>query len=318
MIKLLRFLKPYRMTVVLVTILAFAQSMANLYLPTLLADIIDNGVIKKDTSYIWRTGGLMLLVTLAGTICAIIGAYYGAKAATGFGKGIRASIFKHVTQYSLHEFDSLSTASLITRTTNDTTQVQQVMVMILLMLITAPMLAIGGIILAIHEDATLALVLVVAIPVLVGAILILMTKAIPLFQVMQIKLDKLNLILDEGLTGVRVVRAFDRVRSEEQRFDQANAELTDVAIRVNRLIATLMPIMMLVLNGSSVAIVWFGANLVNSGDMQIGQLTAFLLYAMQILFAMLMVSMIFIMLPRSEASAKSSAKTGKCKEVSDK
>jgi ATP-binding cassette, subfamily B, multidrug efflux pump len=304
MIKLLRFLKPYRMTVILVTILAFAQSIANLYLPTLLADIIDKGVLAKDTGYIWRTGGVMLLVTLGGTICAIIGAYYGARAATGFGKGIRASIFNHVTRFSLHEFDSVSTASLITRTTNDTTQVQQVMVMILLMLITAPMLAIGGIILAVHEDAQLSLVLVVAIPILVGAILLLMTKAIPLFQVMQVKLDKLNLILDEGLTGVRVVRAFDRVRSEEQRFDQANADLTDVAIRVNRLVAVLMPIMMLVLNGSSVAILWFGANLVNSGNMQIGALPAFLLYAMQILFAMLMVSMMFILLPRSEASAK--------------
>ncbi len=304
MIKLLRFLKPYRVTVTVVIILAFAQSIANLYLPTLLADIIDNGVLTKDTGYIWRTGGLMLLVTLGGTICAIVGAYYGARAATGFGKGIRASIFKKVTQFSLHEFDSVSTASLITRTTNDTTQVQQVMVMILLMLITAPMLAIGGIILAVHEDATLSLVLVVAIPILVGAILILMTKAIPMFQLMQKKLDKLNLIVDEGLTGVRVVRAFDRVRSEEERFDQANYELTDVAIRVNRLIASLMPIMMLVLNGSSVAIVWFGANLVNSGNMQIGALLAFLTYATQILFAMLMVSMMFIMLPRSEASAQ--------------
>jgi ATP-binding cassette, subfamily B, multidrug efflux pump len=304
MIKLLRFLRPYRVTVAVVIVLAFAQSIANLYLPTLLADIIDNGVLTKNTGYIWRTGGLMLLVTLGGTICAIIGAYYGARAATGFGKGIRAAIFQQVTKFSLHEFDSVSTASLITRTTNDTTQVQQVMIMILLMLITAPMLAIGGIILAIHEDATLSLVLVVAIPILVGAILILMTKAIPMFQTMQAKLDKLNLILDEGLTGVRVVRAFDRVRSEEERFEVANYELTDVAIRVNRLIASLMPIMMLVLNGSSVAIVWFGAHLVNSGNMPIGALLAFLTYALQILFAMLMVSMMFIMLPRSEASAQ--------------
>ena len=304
MIKLLRFLKPYRLTVTVVVILAFAQSMANLYLPTLMANIIDNGVIAKNTGYIWRTGGLMLLVTLGGTICAIIGAYYGARAATGFGKGIRASIFAHVTRFSLHEFDSVSTASMITRTTNDTTQVQQVMIMILLLLITAPMMAIGGVILAIREDATLAWILVVAIPILVGAIILLMTKAIPLFQLMQAKLDKLNLILDEGLTGVRVVRAFDRVGSEEQRFDQANVEVTDVAIKVNRLIASLMPIMMLVLNFSSVAILWFGAHLVNSGDMQIGSLLAFLQYAMLILFAMLMVSMMFIMLPRSEASAQ--------------
>ncbi len=303
MIKLLRFLKPYRMTITLVLILAFAQSMANLYLPTLTANIIDYGVLKGDNGYIWRTGGIMLLVTIGGTICAIIGAFYGARAATGFGKGIRASLFRQVTSFSLHEFDTVSTASLITRTTNDTTQVQQVMILILLMLITAPMMAIGGVILAINQDATLAWVLVVAIPILVGAILILMTKAIPLFQAMQSKLDKLNLILDEGLTGVRVVRAFDRVKSEEQRFDQANVELTDVAIRVNQLVASLMPIMMLVLNFSSVAILWFGANLVSSGHMQLGALLAFLQYAMLILFAMLMISMMFIMLPRAEASA---------------
>jgi ATP-binding cassette subfamily B protein len=185
MIRLLRFLKPYRLTVAVVLILAFAQSMANLYLPKLMADIIDNGVIPKKTDYIWRTGGLMLLVTLGGTICAIIGAYYGARVATSFGKGIRASIFSHVTKFSLHEFDSVSTASLITRTTNDTTQVQQVMVMILLMLVTAPMMAIGGIILAVHENAKLSLVLLVAIPILVGAIILLMTLAIPLFQMVQ-------------------------------------------------------------------------------------------------------------------------------------
>ena len=303
MIKLLRFLRPYRMSVLLVIVLAFAQSMANLYLPTLNANIIDYGVIKGDTGYIWRTGGLMLLVTIGGTIAAIIGAYYASRAATGFGMGIRASIFGKVSRFSLHEFDTVSTASLITRTTNDTTQVQQVMILILLMLITAPMMAIGGVILAVSENAKLSLVLVVVIPILVGAILLIMTKAIPLFQIMQSKLDKLNLILDEGLTGVRVVRAFDRVSSEEQRFDQANVELTDVAIRVNQLVATLMPIMMLVLNVSSVAILWFGANLVNSGDMQVGQLLAFLQYAMLILFAMLMVSMMFIMLPRAEASA---------------
>jgi ATP-binding cassette subfamily B protein len=178
------------------------------------------------------------------------------------------------------------------------------MIMILLLLVTAPLTAIGGVILAVRENATLSLVLVVAVPILVAAIIILMTVAIPLFQKMQAKLDRLNLVLDEGLTGVRVVRAFDRVRSEEQRFDQANADLTDVAIRVNRIVASLFPIMMLVLNGSSVAILWFGAHLVNSGDMQIGSLLAFLQYAMLILFSMLMVSMMFIMVPRSEASAQ--------------
>ena len=303
MIKLLRFMKPYRMIIVLVLVLAFAQSMANLYLPTLMADIVNYGIVKDDIGYIWRTGGLMLVVTVGGTIAAIIGSFYAARTATGFGKILRHSIFTRVEKFSLHEFDTVGTASLITRTTNDTTQIQQVWIVILGMMVTAPMMAIGGIILAINQDATLSWILVVVIPILVGAILLLMGRAIPLFQLMQKKLDKINLILDEQLSGVRVIRAFDRSPSEEKRFDEANYDLTDVAIRVNRLIASLMPTMMFVLNISSVAILWFGAHRVDSGDMQIGALIAFLQYAMQILFAMLMVSMMFIMLPRAAASA---------------
>ncbi len=303
MFRLLRFMKPYRGLLVVVLLLAFAQSLANLYLPTLMADIVDNGIIKQDIGYIWGVGGLMLLVTLGGTIAAIAGSFFSSRVATGFGKIIRGEIFNRVERFSLHEFDKISTASLITRTTNDTTQVQQVLIMTLGFLVTAPMTLIIGVILAIKEDATLSLILVVIMPLLVGLILLLMTKAIPLFRIMQVKLDKLNLILDEGLTGVRVVRAFDRVRHEEQRFDQANLELTDVAIRVNRMIAVMMPMMMFMVNISSVAILWFGAHRIDSGDMQFGALFAFLQYAMQILFALLMVSMLFIMLPRSAASA---------------
>ncbi len=303
MIKLLRFMQPYRMALVLVLVLAFAQSFAYLYLPTLMADIVDNGVVKGDTAYIWRVGGLMLLVTIGGTVCAIIGSFFSARVATGFGKIIRGKIFTHAEQFSLHEFDTVSTASMITRTTNDTAQVQQVLVIILGMMITAPMMMIGGIILAVAQDVTLSWILVVIIPILAGAIVLLMSKAIPLFRVMQTKLDKLNLILDESLTGVRVIRAFDRVKHEEERFDKANLDLTAVAIKVNRLVAALMPIVLLVLNVTSVAILWFGSILINNGHMQIGALIAFLQYAMQILFALLMVSMMFIMLPRAAASA---------------
>src|SRR6266571_2458503 len=303
MIKLLRFLKPYRIVLVWVVILAFAQAMANLYLPNLMADIVDNGIVKGDTDYIWRIGGIMLLVTIGGTIAAVVGIFYSSRVATGFGKIIRAQIFNRVAQFSLHEFDTVSTSSLITRTTNDTTQVQQVLVVMLNIMITAPFTLIAGIILAVNQDVGLSWILVVVIPILVLSIIILMSKAIPLFRSMQKKLDKLNLILDEGLTGVRVVRAFDRQKYEEQRFDEANLELTDIAIRVNRLVASLMPIMMLVLNLSSVAILWFGAIRINNGDMQVGALFAFLQYAMLILFALLMVSMMFIMLPRAAASA---------------
>ncbi|HEV2580069.1 MAG TPA: ABC transporter ATP-binding protein, partial [Ktedonobacteraceae bacterium] len=209
----------------------------------------------------------------------------------------------HVEQFSLHEFDKVSTASLITRTTNDTTQVQQVTIVLLNMIITAPITLVAGVILALNQDIGLSWILVVAIPILAGTIALLMSKAIPIFRAMQVKLDKLNLVLDEGLTGVRVVRAFDRIKHEEQRFDEANLELTNIAIKVNRLIATLMPMMMLVLNISSVAILWFGAIRINNGDLQLGAMIAFLQYAMQILFALLMVSMMFIMLPRAAASA---------------
>jgi ATP-binding cassette, subfamily B, multidrug efflux pump len=303
MIKLLRFMKPYRGILVLVVVLAFAQAMANLYLPTLFANIVDNGIVKGDTGYIWRTGGIMLLITFGGTVAAVVGIFYSSQVATGFGKIIRARLFTHVAQFSLHEFDSVSTSSLITRTTNDTTQVQQVMILVLNMLITAPFTLIAGIILALNQDVGLAWILVVAIPILVASIVLLMSKAIPLFRTMQKKLDKLNLILDEGLTGVRVVRAFDRQKYEEQRFDEANLDLTNVAIRVNRLVASLMPIMMLVLNISSIAILWFGAIRINNGQMQVGALIAFLQYAMLILFALLMISMMFIMLPRAAASA---------------
>lgn len=303
MIKLLRFLKPYRAILVLVVGLAFAQAMANLYLPNLMADIIDNGIIKGDTGYMWRIGGLMLLVTMGGTFAAVVGIFFSSQVATGFGKIIRARLFTQVEQFSLHEFDTVSTSSLITRTTNDTTQVQQVLVILLNIMITAPFTLIAGVILAINQDAGLSWILLVVIPILVASILILMSKAIPLFRVMQKKLDKLNLILDEGLTGVRVVRAFDHQKYEEHRFDEANRDLTGVAIKVNRLMASLMPIMMLVLNLSSIAILWFGAIRINNGDMQVGALIAFLQYAMLILFALLMVSMMFIMLPRAAASA---------------
>ena len=303
MIKLLRFMKPYRPILVLVVALAFVQAIANLYLPTLMANIVDYGIFNKDIGYIWRTGGIMALVTIGGTIAAVVGIYFSSRVATGFGKIIRAKLFTHVQRFSLHEFDTVGTASLITRTTNDTTQVQQMLVIILNMMITAPITMVAGIILALNQDVGLSWILVVDIPFLVTAILLLMGKAIPLFRLIQVKLDKLNLILDEGLTGVRVVRAFDRQKYEEQRFDVANRDLTDVSIKVNRIVATLMPLMMFVLNVSSVAILWFGAIRINNGDLQVGAMIAFLQYAMQILFALLMVSMMFIMLPRAAASA---------------
>ncbi len=304
MIRLFRFLRRYIGLILLVFAFVFLQSMANLYLPTLLADIINNGIVKNDQNYILREGGIMLLVTFGGAIAAIGSAFFAARVAVGFGRDIRARLFTHVGKFSLHEFDQVGTASMITRTTNDTNQVQTVLLIMLSMLVSAPMMAIGGIILAIQQDATLTWTLAIAIPVLVIVILLVMTKAIPLFQIMQAKIDKVNLVLDEGLTGVRVIRAFGREPHEERRFDLANLDLTNTSISVYRLTAILFPFMMLILNLTTVAIFWFGSGLINSGEMQVGALIAFLQYAVQILFAFLMLSMMFIFLPRAAASAK--------------
>lgn len=303
MIKLLRFLKPYRVPLVFVFALVFLQALSDLYLPTLMADIVDTGIVKGDTPYILRVGGFMLLVAIGGATCSIIASFFSSRISVGFGRIIRSKIFTHVENFSLHEFDTVGTASLITRTTNDTTQVQQVLVIMLRMMIYAPLMCVGGIIMAVSQDATLSWVLVAVIPVLLLSILLIMSRAIPLFQIVQVKLDQLNLILDEALTGVRVIRAFDRTEHEKKRFDEANFNLTDVSIRVNRIVAIMMPMMMLVLNISSVAILWFGSIRIDNGDMQVGSLIAFLQYAMQILFSLLMLSMMFIMLPRAAASA---------------
>lgn len=303
MIKLLRFMRPYRWALALVFGLAFLQSLANLYLPTLMADIVDNGIVKADTAYILRLGGVMLVIAIAATACAVAGTFFSAHISIGFGRIVREKIFTQVENFSLHEFDTFSTASLITRTTNDTTQIQQVLTMILNMTITAPMMVIGGIILALAQDATLTWVLVGVVPVVGTVFLLVMRRAIPLFRSMQVKLDKLNLVLDEVLAGVRVIRAFDRNAHEHRRFDLANTDLTDTAITVNRIVAALMPAMMLTLNLTSLAILWFGGVRVNAGQMQIGSLIAFLQYAAFILFAVVMVTVMFVMIPRAAASA---------------
>jgi ATP-binding cassette, subfamily B, multidrug efflux pump len=304
MLKLLRFLKPYQSLLIIILLLAIGQSSANLYLPNLMSDIVNKGIAAFDTGFIIRTGILMAVVAILGTICALIGILFSSRVATGMCKELRAEIFNKVQYFSLHEFDLISTASLITRTTNDTTQIQQVMVMILSLLITAPITLVVGIILALNQDVSLSWILVAIMPVLIAVIIFMLIKAVPLFTVMQVKLDKLNLILDENLTGVRVVRAFNRIIHEEERFDQANREVTDVAIKVNQLVASMMPIMMFMINISSVAIIWFGSLRVAGAHLQIGAMFAFLQYAIQILFSLLMVAMLFIMIPRAEASAK--------------
>jgi ATP-binding cassette subfamily B protein len=304
MLKLFRrHLEPFRTTVAIVLLLAFAQALATLYLPRLMADIVDEGIAPGDTGAILRIGGVMLAVAIASTAGAIAASFFAAKVATGFGRLVRGRIFSQVTRLSVHQFSRFGTASLITRTTNDTTQVQQVLIMLLTMVVSAPMMAIGGVVLARFQDAALAWVLIAAIPVIAVVFVTIMRRAIPLFQVMQVKLDKLNLVLDEQLTGVRVIRAFDRGAHEQRRFDAANLDVTSTAISVNQLVAYLLPAMMLMLNLTSIAIIWFGAQRVDAGAMEVGAMIASLQYAMQILIALFMVTAMFVMIPRAAASA---------------
>ena len=304
MLKLFVFLKPFRASVALVLALALAQSLAGLYLPRLMADIVDHGIVPDDRRQIMIYGGLMLLMALVSTAASVGSSFFSAKVASGFGRDVRNRIFDRVAHFSVHQFDRFSTASLITRTTNDTTQVQQVLIMMMTMVITAPMMAIGGIILSLSQDARLARVLIAVIPILGVIFFLIMRKAVPLFQLMQVKIDRLNLVLDEGLTGVRVIRAFDRNAHESRRFDAANLDLTGNAIAVNRLVSLLMPAMFFMMNLTSVSIIYVGALRIDAGQMHVGAMLASLQYAIQILFSVFMVTAMFVMLPRAAASAE--------------
>jgi ATP-binding cassette, subfamily B, multidrug efflux pump len=302
-IKLFRNLKPFSTVIAAILALLFFQSLAELYLPTLMADIVDTGIVKGDTPYMYRIGGLMLLVAGVSAICSVVASYLSSKAAVGFGRNLRSKVFSRVESYSLHEFDQIGTATLITRTTNDITQVQTVLIIMLRMMVSAPMMAIGGIIMAVSKDARLSLIFVVVIPVLTAVILGIAYKGIPLFQALQVKLDKLNLVLRERLTGIRVIRAFNRTGHEEGRFTAANRDLTETAIRVNYIMAAMMPVMMVIMNLTQISIIWFGGLRIDKGEMQVGDMMAFLQYAMQIMFSLVMVSMMFVMIPRASASA---------------
>jgi ATP-binding cassette, subfamily B, multidrug efflux pump len=304
MIKLLKNLSVYKWIVLTVLGFIFLQAMADLFLPTLMADIIDKGVVVGNTPYIWKIGGWMLLVSALGGSASVIASYYSSQAAMGFGRDIRRKVFYHIDKFSLQEFDEIGTASLITRTTNDITQVQQVVIMMLRMVVSAPIMLVGGVIMAVSKDAKLSLVIVATMPVLIGSILLILFKGVPLFKTAQKRLDRLNLVLRENLTGIRVIRAFNRESQESVRLEQANWELTEVSIKVNKVMAFLMPAMMLVMNLTVVSIIWFGGVRIDQGAMQIGDLMAFIQYVMQIMFALIMASMMFVMVPRAAVSAK--------------
>lgn len=302
MFKLFRYLKPYRVSVVAIITLMLLQSLAQLYLPTLLADIVDVGVVKGDVNYILRFGAYMLLVAMGGMACVMVASYLLAKTATGFGRDLRRALFSHVESFSLHEFDKLGTSSLITRTTNDIAQVQQLVVM-MRMFIGVPTMLVGGVIMASYKDTHLAIVLYAVIPILVIVIAVIMRTSLPLFKTLQIKIDGINLVLREHLTGIRVIRAFNRSGHEKTKFERANLDFTQIAVKVNTIMATMMPIMMLVFNLGIVVILWYGGIRIDNNQMQIGDLMAFIQYAMQIMFSMFMMTMIFMMIPRASASA---------------
>lgn len=304
MIKISKNLSAYKWIILAVLSLVLVQSLAELFLPTLMADIIDNGVVVGDIPYIWKIGGVMLGVAGLGAISSVAVSFYSSKAAMGLGKDLRRKVFKHVEDFSLQDFDKIGTSSLITRTTNDIMQIQQVTIMMLRMVISAPIMFVGGLVIALSKDAKLSLVIVAAMPVLVGLILFIVKKGMPLFTTVQKRLDRLNLVLRENLTGIRVVRAFNREKDEQVRLRQANEALTDVSIQVNRIMAFLMPAMMLVMNLTIVGVIWFGGIRIDNGNMQIGDLMAYIQYVTLIMFSLVMASMMFVMIPRAAVSAK--------------
>ncbi|RWR12491.1 ABC transporter ATP-binding protein [Siminovitchia fortis] len=299
---MIKHIKPYSLHIAAVVLLTLGGIMLELLLPTLMANVVDIGIVNGDMPYILKTGGLMLVFALAAIILMTGVSFFASKTALGFGRDIRRSLFINVENFSLQAFDKIGTASLITRSTNDVKQVQDVLNMILRMMTRAPLMLVGGIIMAVTREPGLSVVFLGALPLLALLIFIITRKAIPLFVSLQKKTDKLNLIVRENLTGVRVIRAFNNENHEKERFEAANLDFRNTGIKVNKMMAVLFPVMMIVMNFTSIAIVWFGAVRIDQGVMQVGNLMAFLQYSMMILMSLIMLSFGFIMIPRAKAS----------------
>ncbi|MFI9273778.1 ABC transporter ATP-binding protein [Kitasatospora sp. NPDC052896] len=305
LIRLLRaHLGPYSKPISLLVLLQLVSTIAALYLPTLNADIIDNGVVKGDTSYILRTGGVMIGVTLVQALCSIGAVFFGARTAMALGRDIRTSVFDRVQSFSSRELGRFGAPSLITRTTNDVQQVQMLVLMTFTLMVAAPIMCVGGIIMALNQDVELSSLLIVAVPLLGVLVTLLIRQLRPQFRSMQTKIDTVNRILREQISGIRVIRAFVKDGHEQRRFDTANTDLTGTSLRVGQLLALMFPTVMLVVNCSSVAVLWFGAHRIDSGGMQVGALTAFLSYLMQILMSVMMATFMFMMVPRAEVCAE--------------
>ncbi len=301
---LTKFLKPYWKLIILAIVLLLAQAMSNLYLPSLNADIINNGVAKSDIRYIMKTGGFMLVVTLLLAACTIASSYLSSKISMSFGRDMRRAIFYKVESFSQADLDKFGTPSLITRNTNDVHQMQMLVHLGLNLMVMAPIMCIGGVIMALRQDVVLSFSIVIIAPLMAAVVGILLAKATPLFRSIQVKIDRVNQIMREKLMGVRVIRAFVRNDYEVRRFDEANRDLTTTALRVNRMIALAIPLLIIIMDISTIGIIWFGGHRIESGAMPIGNLTAFLSYIMEIMISVTIAMSMFIMVPRAEASAE--------------
>jgi ATP-binding cassette, subfamily B, multidrug efflux pump len=301
---LVTYLRPYRRELTAVLVLQLVGTVASLYLPSLNADIIDFGVARGNTGYIVETGGWMLAVTLVQIVCSIGAVWFGARVAMAFGRDVRSGIFHRVGAFSAREVATFGAPSLITRTTNDVQQVQLLVVMFCTMFVAAPIMCVAGVIMALQEDVGLSWLLLVCVPALAISIGLIVARMVPQFRLMQDRIDQVNRVLREQLSGIRVVRAFVREKAESDRFGDANRQLTDTALRVGRLQALIFPTVMLILNVSSVAVLWFGAHRVETGEMQVGALTAFLSYLLMILMSVMMATFISMMIPRAAVCAE--------------
>ncbi|WP_411146451.1 ABC transporter ATP-binding protein [Streptomyces sp. x-80] len=297
-------LRPHRRSISLIVLLQLIQTLATLYLPTLNADIIDGGVVKGDTGYIFRLGGVMIAVTLLQIVCAIGAVFFGARTAMALGRDIRAAVFDRVQSFSAREVGTFGAPSLITRTTNDVQQVQMLVLMTFTMMVAAPIMCVGGVVMALNQDVPLSGLLLVIVPVLGILVSLIVRRMRPLFRGVQERIDTVNRVLREQITGIRVIRAFVRDRHERERFGAANTDLYDVSVRAGRLMSMMFPLVMLIVNLSSVAVVWFGGQRIDSGAMQIGALTAFLSYLMYIFMSIMMATFMVMMLPRAEVCAE--------------
>ena len=304
LIRLLRkYLRPYLREVSIVVVLVLIQAIGNLYLPNLNADIINNGVAKGDIDYIWRTGAVMLAIALVLGVISVGGVYWASLASQGMGRDLRGAVFSRVQRFSAREMNRIGTPSLITRNTNDVQQIQLFMQIALTMMVSAPITAVGGVIMALRADVQLSAVLIFAVPVLAAIFAFMFIKAVPLFRSVQGKIDRINQVLREQITGVRVIRAFVREDYESERFEAANYDLTATSLRVNRLFVIAFPAVLAVMNLTTVAILWFGGHLVDTGQLSIGNLTAFMQYALQILLSLMFAIALVVLVPRAEASA---------------